>query len=95
LPADRRVVTVVEHRDRWGPVNTELVAAALWAHGLRLVVRDCGELTDDLVRDMVEVLTWLCARRYGRGWAPSGAIKPLGCAQRTIGAETCRCQARG
>src|SRR6202453_1678248 len=50
-------------------MNTELVAAALWAHGRRLVVLDCGEVTDDVVRDVVEVLTWLCARRYGRGSA--------------------------
>jgi putative resolvase len=27
----------------------------------RLVVLDCGEVTDDLVRDMVEVVTRLCA----------------------------------
>jgi putative resolvase len=86
LPADRRVVmVVVVRRDRWGPVDTELVAAALWAHGRWLVVLDCGEVTDDLVCDMVEVLTWLCARRDGRGWAPSRAIKAAGCALRNIG----------
>lgn len=67
LLADPKVtVVMVEHRDRLGRMNTELVEAALSAHGRRLVVLDCGELTDDLVRDVVEVLTWLCARLYGR-----------------------------
>ena len=31
---------VVEHRDRLGRMNTELVEAALSAHGRRLVVLD-------------------------------------------------------
>ncbi len=70
LLADPKVsAVVVEHRDRWGRMNTELVEAALWAHGRRLVVLDDGEVTDDLVPDMVEVLTSFCARLYGRGSA--------------------------
>ena len=51
LLADPRVTAVVvEHRDRLGRMNTELVEAVLSAHGRRLVVLDCGEVTDDLVR---------------------------------------------
>jgi putative resolvase len=85
LLADPRVATVVvEHRDRLGRMNTELVEAALSAHGRRLVVLDSGEVTDDLVRDMVEVLTSFCARLYGRQSARNRAIKALGCAQRDI-----------
>lgn len=86
LLADPRVsVVVVEHRDRLGRRNTELVEAALSAHGRRLVVLDCGEGTDDLVRDMVEVLTSLCARLYGRRSARNRALKAVGCAQRDVG----------
>lgn len=67
LLADAEVgVVVVEHRGRLGRLNTELVEAALTATGRRLVVLDSGEVDDDLVRDMVEVLTWFCARLYGR-----------------------------
>ena len=44
----------MEHRDRLGRVNTELVEAALSAHGRRLVVLDSGAVTEDLVGDMVE-----------------------------------------
>jgi len=58
---------VVEHRDRLGRMNTELIEAALAASGRRLVVVDPAELDDDdLVRDMTEVLTSFCARLYGR-----------------------------
>ena len=86
LLADPRVATVVvEHRDRLGRMNTELVEAALSAHGRRLVVLDSGEVTDDLVRDMVEVLTSFCARLYGRRGARNRAIKAVGCAQRDVG----------
>ena len=95
LLADPRVATVVvEHRDRLGRMNTELVDAALSAHNRRLVVLDDGEVDDDLVRDMVEVLTWFCARRYGRRSARNRALKALGCAQRDIGPKIVRAQAQ-
>jgi putative resolvase len=86
LLADPRVsVVVVEHRDRLGRMNTELVEAALAAAGRRLVVLDEGEVTDDLVRDMVEVLTLFCARLYGRRSARNRAEKALRCAERDVG----------
>lgn len=59
--------------------------AALVAHGRRLVVLDDGEVDDDLLGDMVEVLTSLCVRLYGRRSARNRALKALGCAQRAIG----------
>lgn len=39
---------VVEHKDRLGRMNVELVEAALSAHNRRLVVLDDGEVEDDL-----------------------------------------------
>jgi Resolvase, N terminal domain len=46
LLADPKVTTVVvEHRDRLGRMNTELVESALSAHGRRLLVLDDGEVT--------------------------------------------------
>jgi putative resolvase len=78
LLADPEVsVVVVEHRDRLGRMNTELVEAALSAAGRRLVILDAGEVDDDLVRDMVEVLTSFCARLYGRRSARNRAQKAL------------------
>jgi putative resolvase len=86
LLADPAVTTVVvTHRDRLARMNSELVEAALAAHGRRLVVLDDGEVTDDLIRDMVEVLTSFCARLYGRRSARNRAQKALRCAQRDVG----------
>ena len=86
LLADPAVsVVVVEHRDRLGGMNTEMVDSALSAAGRRLVVLEEGEVTDDLVRDMVEVLTSFCARLYGPRSARNRALKALGCAKRDIG----------
>lgn len=67
LLADPDVGTVVvEHRDRLARFGVEYIEAALAAHGRRIVVLDDREVDDDLVRDMVEVLTSMCARLYGR-----------------------------
>jgi putative resolvase len=88
LLADSAVtVVVVEHRDRLGRMNTELAESALAASGRRMVVIDDSEVTDDLVRDMVEVLASFCARLYGRRSARNRALKAVGCAQRDIGPQ--------
>jgi predicted site-specific integrase-resolvase len=44
----------------------EHLQAALPARGRRVVVADDGEATDDVVREMVEVLTLMCGRLYGQ-----------------------------
>jgi putative resolvase len=81
LLADPAVTcVVVEHKDRLGRVNVELVEAALSAAGRRLVVLDDSDVEDDLVRDMVQVLTSFCARLYGRRSAKSRAEKALAAA---------------
>jgi len=86
LLADPAVQTVVvTHRDRLARMNAELVEAALWAHGRRLVVLDDGEVTDDLLRDMVEVLTSCCARLYGPRSARNRALKAVRCAEGDVG----------
>ena len=59
-------VIVVEHRDRLARFGVEYLEAALAAQGRRLVVVEDAEVTDDSVRDMVEVLTSFCARLCGR-----------------------------
>jgi predicted site-specific integrase-resolvase len=57
---------VVEHRDRIARLGAEYVEAALTAQGRRLLVVDPAEVDDDLVGDVTEILTSLCARLYGR-----------------------------
>lgn len=64
---------VVEHRDRFARFGSEYVHAALTAQGRELVVVDPDEVDDDLVRDMTELLTSMCARLYGRRAAANRA----------------------
>jgi putative resolvase len=86
LLADPKVtIVVVEHRDRLARVNAELVEAAMSAHGRRLLAVDDSEVTDDLMGDMVEVLTSFCARLYGRRSARNRALKALRCARSNVG----------
>ena len=66
LLADPKVRTIVaEHRDRLMRFGCEYVESAMAAQGRRLVLLDPGEVKDDLVQDMIEVLTSFCARLYG------------------------------
>ena len=58
-------------------VGAEYVESALAAQGRRLAVVDPGETQDDLVHDMIDVLTSLCARLYGRRSARTRAEKAL------------------
>ena len=71
------VVIVVEHRDRLARFGVEHLDAVLAAHGRRLLVADPGETTDDLVRDMIGVLTSMCARLYGRRGARNRAMRAV------------------
>jgi len=78
LLADKTIdVIVVEHRDRFGRMNTELIESALNASGRRLVVLDDTELDNDLIQDMVDVLTSFCARLYGSKSAKARAKRAL------------------
>jgi putative resolvase len=52
----------VEHRERLTRFGFEHLAASMSACGRRIVVLDATETSDDLVRDVTEVLTSLCAR---------------------------------
>ena len=70
-------VVVVEHRDGLARLGVEHLEAALGAPGRGIVVADSGETTDDLVRDMIEVLTWVCARLSGRRGARNRAMRAI------------------
>lgn len=70
-------VIVVEHRDRLARFGSEYIEAALAALGRRLIVVDPEERKDDLVQDMIDVLTSMCTRLYGRRSAHHRAEKAL------------------
>lgn len=72
---------VVEHRDRLARFGSDCIEAALASSGRRLTVLDATEVKDDLVRDMVEVLTSFCARLYGQRSARNRARKAMKAAQ--------------
>ena len=71
---------VVEHRERLCRFGFEYVEAALAGRGARIVVMDEEEHEDDLVRDVTEVMTSLCARLYGQRSARRRAKRALAAA---------------
>ena len=82
LVADRTVGTiVVEHRERLSRFGFEYLEAALAGRGARILVMEERELEDDLVRDVTEVMTSLCARLYGRRSARRRAERALTAAE--------------
>lgn len=91
LLADPSATTVVvEHRDRLARFGVEHLESALGAQGRRVVVVDSGEVDDDLVRDMTEVLVSFCARLYGRRGARNRAEKAVRCAKAGVGSASSR-----
>lgn len=68
---------VVEHRDRFCRFGVEYIEAALTAQNRELLVVDPAEVDDDLVRDMTELLTSMCARLYGKRSAQNRARAAL------------------
>jgi predicted site-specific integrase-resolvase len=87
LLRDPAVTTiVVEHRDRFARFGAEYVEAALAAQGRRLLVVDPAEVDDDLVGDVTEILTLLCARLYGRRGAANRARRAIDAATAQDGA---------
>ena len=65
----------LERRHRWAHFASGYSEAALAATGRRLVVVDPDEVRDDLVHDMVAVLTSMGARPCGRRSARHRAEK--------------------
>ena len=68
---------LVEHRDRLMRFGFEYVEAALAAQGRTVVVIEPEAMTDDIVRDLHEVIVLMCARLYGKRSAKNRAQKAL------------------
>ena len=68
---------VVEHRERLMRFGFESVEAALAAQGRKIIVIEPDEMTDDIVRDLHEVIVSICARLYGKRSAKNRAQKAL------------------
>lgn len=59
----------------------EHLQAVLAAQGRRIVVVD-GAATDDLLRDMIDALTSMCAGLYGRRGVRNRAMRAMTAAER-------------
>jgi predicted site-specific integrase-resolvase len=77
LQDDKIVTILVEHRDRLVRFGSEYLESALSSAHRKLLVMDQKELNDDLVQDMIDVLTSFCARLYGRRSAKNRAKKAM------------------
>jgi len=76
--ANHSITTIiVEHRDRLARFGADYIEACLHASGRELVVVDSSEMHDDLVQDMVDVMTSFCARLYGRRSARNRAQQAI------------------
>ena len=76
-------VIVVEHRDRLARFGVEHLDAVPAAQGRRVLVAGPSETADDLVRDMIEVLTSMCAGLYGQRGARNRAMRAMTAAKNT------------
>ncbi len=68
---------VVEHRDRLARFGSEYIESALASSNRKVVIVNDTEMKDDLVQDMIDVLTSFCARLYGKRAARSKAKRAL------------------
>jgi predicted site-specific integrase-resolvase len=68
---------VVEHRDRLMRFGFEYVQATLEAQGRKVLVIEPVEVTDDIVRDLHEVVVSMCVRLYGKRSAKNRAQKAM------------------
>lgn len=68
---------VVEHRDRLTRFGFEYIDALMKSSGRQILIAEEGELKDDLVQDMIDVLTSFCARLYGRRLAKNKAKRAI------------------
>jgi len=78
LLSDPKSQTIlVEHRDRLMCFGFEYIEATLAAQGRVIKVIEPDEMTDDIVRDLHEVIVSMCARLYGKRSAKNRAQKAL------------------
>lgn len=70
-------IIIVEHSDRLMRFGIEFLESTLASQNRKLIVIEKDELKDDLVQDMIEVLTSFCARLYGKRSAKNRAKRAI------------------
>jgi putative resolvase len=66
-------VIIVEHKDRLARWGFEFIEAALHSRRAKILVMNPGDIEQDLVRDLIDVATSVCARVYGKRSAKNKA----------------------
>lgn len=64
---------IVEHRDSFTRFGFELIEATLKAQDRKITVINQSETNNDLVQDMIDILTSFCVRLYGKRGARNRA----------------------
>jgi predicted site-specific integrase-resolvase len=59
-------IIIAEHKDRLTRFGYDYLEAALQTTGRKILILNEEECKDDLVQDMLDVLTSFCGRLYGR-----------------------------
>ncbi len=78
LLADPQVTTiVVENKDRLARMNVELVESALRAQNRTIAYIDETEIEDDMVQNIIDFMTSVCARMYGKRGAKARAKRAV------------------
>jgi len=70
-------IIVVEHRDRLARFGSDYIIAALKSANRRIEIINETECKDDLVQDMVSILTSFCARLYGKRASKNRALRAM------------------
>lgn len=70
-------IIIVEHKDRLARFGADYIISALKSSGRKVMVINEAECNDDLVQDMIDVLTSFCARLYGRRSAINRAKRAM------------------
>ncbi len=75
-------IIIVEHKDRLTRFGFEYISHALESCGREIRVINQTECVNDLVQDMIDVLTSFCARLYGQRSARNRAKRALEAAKK-------------
>ena len=74
-------IIIVEHRDRLARFGSDYIISALSSANREVQIINESECNDDLVQDMIDVLTSFCATLYGRRSAKNRAKKAMDAAR--------------
>ena len=70
-------LSIVEHKERLSRFGVDYISASLSSSNRKLIIMNQKECNDDLVQDMIDVLTSFCARLYGRRSARNKARQAI------------------